>query len=359
MGSRWHDWRELNFRSLSTEAAEHHRIKIRALIGAEFGDEPLIFVKDPRICRFVPFIASILDELNFTTVAILPIRNPLHVASSLKRRDNFTPSKSVLLWLRHVLDAERHSRHMRRAFVPYSEFLADWRNLITRATEKTGIAWPHRRKRADEEIDLFLRPGVAREATCLGESMPSQIGLLREAYNVVGEIAAGDETPDLLNRLDLVRMEFDEGCALFGAATAEDELRLEKMREQLGAQHLEIDSLHAEVRWRHGEIERLHKEVSRRDADIQQLHNEREQRDADIRSLYDEVRRRDADINWLHDEVRRRDTDIQWLHEEVKRRDAEIRQLHDNAQGRDSVMERLDDPGEVLTPANSAKPDCP
>ena len=142
IGSYWHDWRELNLRSLSSDATEQHRTKIKSLIRAEFGDEPLIFIKDPRICRFVPLITSILDELNFTTVAILPVRNPLDVASSLKRRDNFAPAKSVLLWLRHVVDAERHSRHMPRVFVPYAEFLADWRKLIARVTEKTGVAPP-------------------------------------------------------------------------------------------------------------------------------------------------------------------------------------------------------------------------
>jgi hypothetical protein len=301
------------------------------LIRAEFGDEPLIFIKDPRICRFVSFIVSILDELDFTTVAILPVRNPLHVASSLRRRDNLTPSKSVLLWLRHVLDAERHSRRLRRAFVSYAELLTDWRKAVARATEKAGIAWPRWCDRTDAEIDLFLRPGVPQQRTCSDELMPSQTRLLREAYDVVTEIAAADETPDLLHRLDLVRMRFDENCDLFATATAEDELRIEKLQEQVGGQHAQIDALHTEVRWRHSEIDRLHKEVSRRDADIQHLHNEVMQRDADIQWLHDEVRRRDADIKWLHDEVKRRDADIQWLHDEVKDREVEIKRLHDDA----------------------------
>jgi hypothetical protein len=312
-GSYWHDWRELNLRSLSLDAAEQHRVKIKALIRAEFGDEPLIFIKNPRICRFVPFMASILDELNCTTVAILPIRNPLDVASSLKRRNKLTPAKSVLLWLRHVLDAELHSRHMPRVFVSYAEFLTDWRKLIARASERTGIAWPRPRDRTAAEIDLFLRSDAPHARTCLEELTLAKTWLLREAYDVVAEIAASDETPDLLHRLDLVRMKFDEGCELFGTATADEELRSEELREQVGAQHAQIDALHAEVRWRHGEIDRLHQEVSRRDGHVQHLHNE--------------VKKRDADIQWLHDEVARRDADIKWLHDEVKGRDAEISRL--------------------------------
>jgi len=378
VGSYWHDWRELDLCSLSRDAADRHRTKIKALIDAEFSDEPLIVIKDPRICRFVPFMASLLDELNFTTVSILPVRNPLDVAFSLKRRDNLAPAKSVLLWLRHVLDAEHHSRHMRRAFVPYAELLTDWRKLMARVTEKTDIDWPRQGEATAAQIAHLLRPGLSYEKPGLDELTGMQSSLLREAYDVVSEIAASDETPDLLDRLDQVRMTFGKGCALYGTATADDELRIKNLRGQIGAQHRQMDALHGEVRWRHSEMDRLHEEVSRRFADIESLHKEVKQRDAEIsqlheevsrryadidylhtevkqrdaeiRRLHDEVSRRDADITWLHDEVRRRDVDIQWLHGEVKNRDAEIKQLHD-----DTMQDDRTDADDVLTPAHGAK----
>ncbi|RVD50028.1 sulfotransferase family protein, partial [Mesorhizobium sp. M2D.F.Ca.ET.140.01.1.1] len=83
-----------------------------------------------RICRFVPFMSSILAEMEVDTVALLPFRNPLEVAYSLKRRDGLPLSKSLLLWLRHVLEAEHHSRHMPRYLIRHEEFLIDWRNQI-------------------------------------------------------------------------------------------------------------------------------------------------------------------------------------------------------------------------------------
>ncbi|MEI9413307.1 sulfotransferase family protein, partial [Mesorhizobium sp. Ld1326N3] len=74
--SSWHDWRALDPQWMQSRAAERHRHKIRAVLGNEFGDEPLFFVKDPRICRFASFISSILAEMEVDTVAFLPIRNP-------------------------------------------------------------------------------------------------------------------------------------------------------------------------------------------------------------------------------------------------------------------------------------------
>src|SRR5664279_287121 len=99
-GSSWHDWRQFNPQWIGSGIAERHRQDIKRVLIDEFGDAPLIFVKDPRICRFVPFTLSVLSELNISPVAILPLRNPLEVAHSLKRSRGFAPSKSLLLWLR-------------------------------------------------------------------------------------------------------------------------------------------------------------------------------------------------------------------------------------------------------------------
>src|SRR5580704_15568953 len=76
IGSSWDDWRQLDPQWLQANAATH-RQTIKALFSDEFGSAPLIFVKDPRICRFVPFVSSILAELIYRPVAVLPVRNPV------------------------------------------------------------------------------------------------------------------------------------------------------------------------------------------------------------------------------------------------------------------------------------------
>src|SRR4029077_3042417 len=111
--SCWDDWRRLDPLQVDAKAGPN-RQAIKDLLIDEFGNEPLIFIKDPRICRFVPFILSILAELNIRPVAALTIRSPLEVALSLKRRDDFSLPKSVMMWLRHVLDAEHYSRGLPR-----------------------------------------------------------------------------------------------------------------------------------------------------------------------------------------------------------------------------------------------------
>ncbi|HEV8014440.1 MAG TPA: hypothetical protein VGP48_02845 [Stellaceae bacterium] len=227
-GSRWDDWRPLDPQWFRSPAAASYRQKIAALLVAEFDDAPLIVVKDPRICRFVPFVASILAELGFRPVALLPVRNPLEVARSLQRRDKFAFAKTVLLWLRHVLDAEFHSRAMPRHFLPYDGLLADWRYHMDRAGETVGIAWPNRSTGAEATIDAFLALDLQHEKAGRGEIDDRQQvpALVRETYGIFNQILAAGETSALRARLDSARTEFDAGCELFGSAIAAEELAM-------------------------------------------------------------------------------------------------------------------------------------
>jgi hypothetical protein len=260
--SSWHDWRQLNAQWMHSHAVERHHHKIKAIIASEFGDEPLIFVKDPRICRFVAFMSSILSELHVDTVAFLPVRNPLEVAYSLKRRDDLSLPKSFLLWLRHVLEAEYHSRHMPRYFLRYERFLIDWRNHMDRAAEKTGIAWPAHSDRSDVWIEQFLTTDLRHER-CSGEDLQNYPGvapLIRVTYGVLTAMADHGDSPELRSQLDLVRAKFSEGCDLFGTAVAVEEVAAEQLRGTIGMLLAERDAL---ARSSSSEIERL---MAERDA---------------------------------------------------------------------------------------------
>jgi hypothetical protein len=167
-------------------------------------------------------MSSILAELNIRPIAILPVRNPLEVARSLERRDKFPISKSILLWLRHVLDAEFHSRCMIRFFLAYEEFLAAWRDHMDRVAGKTGISWPVCAGVAGFKVDEFLSAELRHNRVSSDEitTHPQIPALVRDAYSIMMSIATKGESKDLLDKLDRVRTEFDDGCQTFGPAVA-------------------------------------------------------------------------------------------------------------------------------------------
>jgi hypothetical protein len=213
-GSCWHDWRQFDLPWTHSPAAVPHTAKLKAVLIDEFGDEPLILLKDPRICRFVPYTASILADLGISFVAVLPVRNPLEVALSLQRRDNFAPSKSVLLWLRHVLDAEYYSRGAPRCFLSYEALLRDWRHQVERISRQTGVVLPNRFEHAGTAVDQFLTAELYHErATWDDTEYNREVSpLARHTYQVLLEICAWGESEKLLDRLDCARAEFHELC---------------------------------------------------------------------------------------------------------------------------------------------------
>ena len=225
-GSFWHDWRQIDARWMCSTAAEEYHQTVKDLLLSEYGDHPLIVIKDPRICRFVPFVSAILAELNTSLVTILSIRNPLEVAYSLKRRDHFLLPKSILLWLRHMLDAEFHSRRMRRCFMLYEDFLRDWQYNLDGVDKKIGVVWPNSSNSSDVKIGEFLSPDLRHEKVSYDEmkNHPDVFPLAVETYNALTKIATEGESQEILDQLDLIRTKFDEGCQIFGAAVTAGEM---------------------------------------------------------------------------------------------------------------------------------------
>lgn len=101
---------------------------------------PIFGLKDPRMCRLLPFWKPIFAELGCGVSCVHVVRNPLSVADSLQRRNGIGPERALYLWLFHVveaiLDADRGWR--KGGVVDYDRFVADTRNQIARVSVKIG-----------------------------------------------------------------------------------------------------------------------------------------------------------------------------------------------------------------------------
>ena len=117
-GSSWDDFLPMSPGWQESSLAQRTMDKILECLREEFGDARFFVLKDPRICRLVPMWLEILRRFEAIPQFVLTLRNPLEVARSLQARDGFPLSKSLMLWIRHVLDGELHTRgqarHVRR-----------------------------------------------------------------------------------------------------------------------------------------------------------------------------------------------------------------------------------------------------
>lgn len=205
-GSAWDDWGPLDGTRL-----EGAREALAAAFLAEFGDEGLAVLKDPRICRFLPLWQAVLAGLGAEPLAVLTLRHPLAVARSLARRDGMAEEEALLLWLRHTLEAEAGSRAMRRGFLRYDDLVADWRGAADRLSATLDLAWPVDPAAAAAGIAEFLSGDLRHHAADPDAPLPAWAA---EGWAALAALAEGDAAA--LPRLDALRTALDSGDALMG-----------------------------------------------------------------------------------------------------------------------------------------------
>lgn len=96
-------------------------------------------VKDPRLCRLIPLWRAALARLGATPRVLIPLRHPQAVAASLRERDGMDEGRALSLWLTHVLETERNTRDLVRAFVVYDRLLDDPLPTVERLLDQLAV----------------------------------------------------------------------------------------------------------------------------------------------------------------------------------------------------------------------------
>lgn len=209
--SSWFDPRPLDLTRLWPSAIRSRKDRLREAIERGWGDAPLLAIKDPRQCRFVPLVAEVLGEMGIEARAALMLRSPADIAQSLTSRDGTSPAYAHLLWLRHMIDAERATRDMPRAILSYDAMVDDWRGAVKVLAPLAGRSvWQPDAARA-AEIDAFLDPGLRHHRS------DAPAGLEEPLTGIVEAVVAGLDALTLADG-PAERARLDEAYALLDAA---------------------------------------------------------------------------------------------------------------------------------------------
>ena len=171
-GSSWDDPRPLPEGWEYDRRVRFFRAQLMEIIRRDFMTAPLWGAKDPRLCRLLPVWLGMLDELGVPVRAICVLRHPAEVAESLALRNGFSADKSGLLWLRYVLEAERHSRSMPRITIRYGDLLRDSRAESQRIAQAFGIVWPKPHDEAADDATDFLERGLRHHESVYFDRFP-------------------------------------------------------------------------------------------------------------------------------------------------------------------------------------------
>ena len=325
-GTRWDAWTHVAEDLGNSPTAAWLTDGSRSLIDHEFSDAPLFVVKDPRICRLVPYWLRMFAAHSIEPAAVIALRSPYEVASSLATRNGIGLEEALLMWLRHVLDAERETRYIRRSFVRYTDLLRAWQTVASTIAADLALEWPDRSEGTDLEITRFLDPRL-RHHTASG--IPGTVNGALNGWTTITEKTLDrlvDHLADgeALAALDEVKRDFDRVAATTGPAFDALRSALEAERasgraalEALRAQFNRLELEHATLRDHASAVEQ-------RANDLAAVVDETERRANGLAAVVDETQRRADRLAAVVDETDQRAKNLAHALDETRRRVDEL-----------------------------------
>ncbi|MEO8991940.1 MAG: hypothetical protein ABI284_06895 [Nitrosospira sp.] len=135
----WHDLSPVSRSELLGKKNNPLRLRAIALLRSRLETTDCFGIKDPRLCRMLPFWQGVFEYLQLNVSYVIAVRNPISVAKSLGKRDNLSPKHCYYLWLDHILPSVLLTQGATRVLVDYDLLLADPPKQIRKIATNLGL----------------------------------------------------------------------------------------------------------------------------------------------------------------------------------------------------------------------------
>ncbi len=152
LGGSWHEPPIFPSGWESSPQLADLRQRARAILQEDFGTAELWGWKDPRTCLTLPFWQKLLPSLQY----VICLRNPVDVARSLERRDDFSFEKGIGLWLNYVKSMLEHTSRQPRFFIFYEDVMDNWQRQVKRLVQFLGKPELTERAGVQKAIEEFI-----------------------------------------------------------------------------------------------------------------------------------------------------------------------------------------------------------
>lgn len=156
LGSGWDDILTKEDKWWTNPVLALYAGKIRGYLRKDFSRSRLWAIKDPRVCRLLPWWLDILKSEDVKPHFLFVVRSPQAVFRSLERRDGFSKEKAFLLWTLHYLEAEQWSRGYPRTFIDFDGFLEAPLKTFKGVERSLGLRFPLAPDEAHICLEQFL-----------------------------------------------------------------------------------------------------------------------------------------------------------------------------------------------------------
>jgi hypothetical protein len=172
---------------ITASEGEQYIAEIRQFLATCPSDRALV-IKEPCINEVTDFWFQAARQQGFQVKVIVPIRHPQEYVASANAFAAVPTEAAQAIWLKLNLLAERQSRDVPRAFVEYSNLVADWRAQIARLSQTLSL----RINPDATAIDQFLTPELHRQRSS-GQIVESfGYPWISRVYSILSRAAEGE-----------------------------------------------------------------------------------------------------------------------------------------------------------------------
>lgn len=187
----WDDPLANCFESLDDTKSTSLEKKAVKLIQTEYQKQKIWGMKDPRTSLLLPFWLNVFEKSNIEPCFILMIRKPSEVVGSLKKRDSFSDSKSLMLWINYTLSSYWQTVNKKSAIVSYDSLIA----APTKVAQQLI-------KQFDWQIELpekqdFIDPNMKNQK----QLVKGETKLYQLAYAIYDELISEQSSQETIKRL--------------------------------------------------------------------------------------------------------------------------------------------------------------
>jgi len=216
LSSQWDDQLSLPDNWLQQEKLTDFKPQAVEIIASEFQESSLIGIKDPRMCLLITFWQDVLRDLGMRVCYIIIVRNPVEVAQSLEKRDNFSREKTEVLWMNAMLSAERHSRGYPRIFISFDQLLNRTEKTIEEISGKLSLRLSKHFNENAGSIHAFLEPSLKHYnlfSRVDSSLMPLTVTMYKY-FQKLSALGCADDH-DILQHIDVLREKYYKLSNLF------------------------------------------------------------------------------------------------------------------------------------------------
>ncbi|MGB1187822.1 MAG: hypothetical protein ACPG3Y_06905, partial [Cycloclasticus pugetii] len=327
MNSRWDD----DFYTESKLNAVEDTTELEEILKQEFQYSQLFAIKDPRLTYLFPIYTKALTNMGVDIKVIIPFRNPLEVADSLKTRNQFSQEKGLLLWAYHFLLSEKLSRGMPRAFTHFDELVQSPQTVIKQIDQKLKLDLNSKYGTKKDQIADFLTPGLKHHNIALdnlSEKVPKPI---RDIVSLVPNL---NET-ELDAKFDELRQQlFDNQSLFYNGDILKSMQELEQAKQGLQAKDQELEQVKQGLQAKDQELEQTKQGLQAKDKELEQAKQGLQAKDKELEQTKQGLQAKDKELEQAKQGLQAKDRQLEESKQELQAKDKELEQTKQGLQAK-------------------------